>query len=256
MTKLSSSARRLSDLTSAEVPQSLQGATIVWAFGSVEQHGPHLPLSVDLDIADAFATATAARLEHSFVAPPQAFGARSLPGSGGGLAFPGTLYLRGGVLIEYLQGLIAGFATLGCKQLVIINGHYENEAFLLEAIDSTREAGELGTCAVTAFSWWSLVEQTWLDRHIGKRFPGWHAEHAGLTETSLMLHLKPDLVGLERPEHPTPPPAGIYVHPVDLPKTTTDGVLSSTACSTAELGRALFEHVVERILQQISYSQK
>jgi creatinine amidohydrolase len=240
-------APALADLTSADVRSAVEGATIVWGVGSIEQHGPHLPLSVDLDIADAMSRATALRLGRAYVAPAQAFGARSLPQSGGGLIYPGTVFLGGAVLIEYLEQVVSGFADLGCSRLVVVNGHYENEAFIFEAVDSCRHAGRLGRMAISAFSWWSLVQQDWIERRIGSRFPGWHAEHAGLTETSLMMYLRPGVVRSMRPEHATPPPAGLYAHPVDLQAIATDGVLSSTTGSTRELGAALFAHVIDEI---------
>src|SRR5690606_19035053 len=105
-----------------------------------------------------------------------------------------------------------------------INGHYENEAFIFEAIDSCRNDKLLEKTDVIAFSWWSLVHQSWIDREMGEAFPGWHAEHAGTTETSLMLYLRPSLVRASRPTHDTPPPVGVYKHPVDLEKTSTGGV--------------------------------
>lgn len=74
-------------------------------------------------------------------------------------------------------------------------------------------------------------------------FPGWHAEHAGLTETSLMLHLKPDLVREIRPEHSRPPLSGVYLHPIDPMQISDRGVLADTTKSSAELGAALFEHI-------------
>lgn len=246
--------RRLTDLTSAEVSEAIANATIIWPVGSTEQHGPHLPLSVDVDIAEGFATAVAAELGRAYVAPAQSISARSLPGSGGGLSFPGTIYLGGASLVQYFEEVIAGLIDLGCERLVIINGHYENEAFLFEAVDACRCAGRLQQSKVLAFSWWSLVDQGWLDREMGELFPGWHAEHAGVTETSLMLHLRPDLVRPQRPTHATPPPFGIYFHPVDLAKTTTDGVLSSTSGASAELGASLFEHVTEAIVHHIKFN--
>ncbi|MCE0444938.1 creatininase family protein [Streptomyces tricolor] len=86
-----------------------------------------------------------------------------------------------------------------------------------------------------AFSWWSLVRDTWTDAEIAE-FPGWHAEHAGVTETSLMLHLHPDLVTAERPDHDRPPRAGVYLHPVDVEQISNRGILSSTSGSSAALG--------------------
>lgn len=237
----------LTDIPSPEIGAAVRDATVVWGIGSVEQHGPHLPISVDFDIADSLSREVAGRLTNGLVAPTQPFGARSLPQSGGGLAFPGTIFITGDILINYFKQIISGFADLGCRKLVIIGGHFENEPFVFEAIDIARHDKSLREMSVSAFSWWSLVTQDWIEEHLGERFPGWHAEHAGLTETSLMMFLRPGVVNDIRLEHATPPQSGIYDHPLDLAAATTQGVLSSTVGATAELGQNLFKHIVEQI---------
>ncbi|MCX4762371.1 creatininase family protein [Streptomyces sp. NBC_01275] len=234
---------RLTDLTSSQVADAVRGRTVVWPLGAIEQHGPHLPLSVDLLLAEAFAEEIARELD-AFTLPAQAVGARSLPQSGGGLFFPGTVHVAGDTLIRFLRETLTSLTALPMARLVVVNGHYENEPFLFEALDQVREHGKLDGTEVFAFSWWSLVQDTWTDAEI-PAFPGWHAEHAGVTETSLMLHLRPDLVTDERPGHDRPPRAGVYLHPVDVEQTTNQGVLSSTSGSSAALGEKLLRHVVD-----------
>ncbi|MEU3411754.1 creatininase family protein [Streptomyces sp. NPDC006658] len=233
----------LTDLTSAQVADTVRGRTVVWPIGAIEQHGPHLPLSVDLILAEAFAGEIARELD-AFVLPAQAIGARSLPQSGGGLHFPGTVYMAGDTLVRFLRETLTALVALPMARLIVVNGHYENEPFLFEALDQVRERGLLDSTEVFAFSWWSLVRDTWTDAEI-PQFPGWHAEHAGVTETSLMLHLRPDLVTDERPDHDNPPRAGVYLHPVDVAQTTHRGVLSSTTGADAGLGEKLLRHVVD-----------
>ncbi|MBO1415155.1 creatininase family protein [Streptomyces sp. FH025] len=243
MTARHSGAPLLTDLTSAQVADAVRGRTVVWPIGAIEQHGPHLPLSVDLILAEAFATEIAKELD-AFTLPAQAVGARSLPQSGGGLHFPGTVYVAGDTLIRFLRETLTALSALPMARLIVVNGHYENEPFLFEALDQVREQGLLDSTEVFAFSWWSLVRDTWTGAEI-PRFPGWHAEHAGVTETSLMLHLRPDLVTDERPDHDDPPRAGVYLHPVDVGQTTNRGILSSTSGADAGLGEKLLRHVVD-----------
>ncbi|GAA0734383.1 creatininase family protein [Dactylosporangium roseum] len=242
-------ARSFTDLTSAEAGAQVRGATLVWPIGTIEQHGPHLPLSVDIDIPQALARAVAARLG-GYLVPVHSIAARSLPQSGGGLSFPGTVYVRGAVLVEYLRDAVASLMDLRPGRLVVINGHYENEALIYEALDLCRTAGALGSAEVFAFSWWSLVHETWLSEHVPK-FPGWHAEHAGFTETSLMLHLRPELVTPVRPVHDTPPHPGVYLHPADHRQLSHQGALSSSELASAEAGESLFGHVVHNICELV-----
>jgi len=58
-----------------------------------------------------------------------------------------------------------------------------------------REEGKLEGAKIIAMGWWSVVSDGVLEKLFGDRFPGWHAEHASVCETSLMLHLRNDLVG-------------------------------------------------------------
>ncbi|MFD0382237.1 creatininase family protein [Streptomyces stramineus] len=159
------------------------------------------------------------------------------------MSFPGTLHVHGDTLVRFLREALLSVAELPCARLLVVNGHFENEPFIFEALDQVCRDGAFDDKEVLAFSWWSLVQESWLRAELPE-FPGWHAEHAGVTETSLMLHLRPDLVREARPGHDRPPRSGIYLHPIDVAQTTNEGVLSSTQGSSAALGEKLFRHVV------------
>ncbi|PSJ26808.1 amidohydrolase [Streptosporangium nondiastaticum] len=237
-------AAAFDELTSPQVRESVSACrTLVWPIGATEQHGPHLPLSVDSILAEEFARQIAADLG-GLTLPVQPVAARSLPQSGGGLSFPGTLYVRGDTLVRFLRDAFASLLTLPFLRLVVVNGHYENEPFVFEALDQLRQDGAADGKEIFAFSWWSVVQESWLTAEFPS-FPGWHAEHAGLTETSLMLYLRPDLVRDDRPGHDHPPRNGVYLHPIDTERTTNHGILSPTSGSSAALGEKLFRHVTE-----------
>lgn len=220
---------------------------LVLPVGTVEQHGPHLPLTVDLEIPTRIAAKLAEELQ-GIVAPAIHYGARSLPQSGGAPTLAGTIFVRGSVLTEYLRDVIAGYVATGFRSIVVLNGHYENEAFLFEALKLCRRDGQLEGARVVALSWWSLVSDELLQKLFGNSFPGWHAEHASACETSLMLHLRSDLVGATRVDNATPPRVGIYLYPVDPAKLSNRGVLGSTSQASAEAGRALFEEICSNLL--------
>jgi len=235
------------ELNSENVRTKAAAAVLFVPLGTVEQHGPHLPLTVDIEIPARIAAAVAEKV-NGYVAPAIFYGARSLPQSGGSPELPGTIRVRGSVLTEYLKDVISGYASMGFPRIVILNGHYENEAFLFEALELCREEGKLGSSKVIGLSWWSLVPQTLIDRLFGESFTGWHAEHASACETSLMLHLRKDLVGAERVDHATPPRAGVYSYPAQAAKLSNRGVLGSTSNSSAEIGKALFEEICAQML--------
>ncbi len=237
-------------LNSENVAEKAGQGILVLPVGTVEQHGPHLPLTVDIEIPVRIASAVAEKIK-GFVAPAIFYGARSLPQSGGSPEIPGTIRIRGSVLTEYLKDVISGYASMGFRSVVILNGHFENEAFLFEAMELCREEGKLGGAKIVALSWWSLVPQALIDQLFGDRFTGWHAEHASACETSLMLHLRKDLVGTERVDNPTPPRAGIYTFPIDASRLSNRGVLGNSSSSSAEIGRALFEEICNQLISVI-----
>jgi len=234
-------------LNSENVREEAGRGILVLPVGAVEQHGPHLPLTVDIEIPARLALALVEKAG-GFVAPAIFYGARSLPQSGGSPEIPGTIRVRGSVLTDYLHDVISGYVSMGFRSIVVLNGHYENEAFLFEALEICRQEGRLEGANVVALSWWSLVPQSLLDKLFGERFTGWHAEHASACETSLMLYLRKELVGPARVDNATPPRAGIYTFPIEASKISSRGVLGSTSSASAENGRALFEEICSQLI--------
>lgn len=234
-------------LNSENIREEAGKGILVLPVGSVEQHGPHLPLTVDIEIPVRIAARAVEKIK-GFVAPAIFYGAGSLPQSGGGPEIPGTIRVRGSVLTDYLTDVIAGYVSMGFRFIVILNGHYENESFLFEALELCRQEGKLEGTRIVALSWWSLVPQALLDMLFGDRFTGWHAEHASACETSLMLHLRKDLVGPARVDNATPPRAGIYTFPIEASKISNRGVSGNTSSSSAENGKALFEEICSQLV--------
>jgi creatinine amidohydrolase len=237
---------RFEKLNTENVRTEAKESILVLPVGAVEQHGPHLPLAVDLEIPVRIASMLEEKL-NVIVAPAISYGARSLPQSGGGPGFAGTIHVRGSVLTEYLKDVFGGYVAAGFRSMVILNGHYENESFIFEALELCRQEGTLEDTRIIAAGWWSFVSDAAVKKLFGDRFPGWHAEHASTCETSLMLHLRSDLVGTTRIDNATPPKPGIYLLPADSAKISNRGVLGSTSLSSSEIGRALCEEICAQL---------
>lgn len=238
--------RYYADCTSEEIKNTLKDQTLLLPVGAIEQHGPHLPLSVDIDIATALAAELSKRGK-GLVAPGIAYAARSQPHSGGGPSFPGTIYVRGHVLIEYFVDIFKSYVRTGATRILVLNGHYENEPFLFEALEICRENDIFSATPIIGLSWWSLVSKSFCDELFQGEFPGWHAEHASTAETSLMLYLKPELVRDIRVDHDTPPLEGIYFHPIQPDKISNRGILAKTSRASKEIGEKLFFHICDQI---------
>lgn len=240
-----------SSLTTEEVGPALEQRIVLLPVGSTEQHGPHLPLSVDTDIPEAICRLLATNLG-GMIAPPLYYGARSLPQSGGGMAFPGTIFVQAATLISYIKDIVRSYVRSGASRIVIINGHYENEGLIFEALDELREAGEFQRTKVIALSWWSAVDEKLVVELFGLKFVGWHAEHASLVETSIMAYISPEKVRPIRVNHESPPKAGVYLYPVNEAGHSTRGVLHRTSEASPAAGKSLMTAIVGDLTGLIS----
>ncbi len=155
-------------MTSPEVADGGVSVLLV-PIGSLEQHGPHLPLDTDTRIAVALAVAVAAARSDAVVAPAIAIGS-----SGEHDGFAGTLSIGTETLRLVLVELVR--SNRDFAHVVFVNGHGGNLEALQAAVTLLRSEGH----SVFAFS---------------PSVPGGDA-HAGRTETSLLLHLDPALVRL------------------------------------------------------------
>lgn len=224
-----------------------RSAVIVPA-GAFEQHGPHLPMGTDALLSTTLAEAVAERMGAK-VAEPFSYGYKSQQKSGGGDHLPGTISLDAAALIAQARCVISGFLSQGVTDVVVLNGHFENYQFLYEAADlalgDLRAAGGGGAApSVLLLSYWDYVSDATLAEVYPDGFPGWDIEHGGVLETSLMLHLRPELVDMRRAvSHPPARLPRFDRLPVRAERTPETGCLSSPDGSDARKGELLFEQV-------------
>jgi creatinine amidohydrolase len=231
------------------------GATVFVPVGAFEQHGPHLPMGTDAILSTRVATAVA-EATGGLMAQPIAYGYKSQQKSGGGDHLVGTTSLDAATLIGVTRNLVVSFLKHGVQHIVFINGHYENYQFLYEGIDlALRDLG-LGPDAescVLLLSYWDYVSQQTLEAVYPDGFPGWDIEHGGVLETSLMLHLEPDLVDLGRAvDHPPAVLPRFDRLPVVPSRTPATGCLSAPTASDAAKGRLLFEQVTADLASDVA----
>lgn len=242
------SSPRISDMTAIQFSKIAQASnsTIIIPVGATEQHGPHMPLSVDSLLSSAVSDRVAEALRAA-VAPGITYGYKSQPRSGGGNHRTGTISLNGNTLIEYAKDLCNEYFRHGFKNVVFINGHYENYQFLYEGIDlSVKEQGH--EVKGILLSYWDFVPQQVIERVFPDGFTGWEVEHGGVLETSLMMHLYPDLVDEAAfPNHPPAASSNLDVFPEDPKRTPDSGCLSSPTGSTADKGKMILDAVVTGI---------
>lgn len=231
--------------------------TVFLPVGALEQHGPHLPMNCDELIPRALSESVARSVD-GLVAPSFAYGYKSQPRSGGGNHFPGTTSVDATTLIGQVRDVIREFARHGVRRMVLMDGHYENTMFIVEGVDlALRELARDGIrdmkllrIGYYEFTSRRTEQLVWPDG-----FPSWPLEHAGLMETSVMLHLRPDLVDMDQvPTHGPAdfPPYDVYPgNNQTIPGLPSSGALISAKDATAEKGRALVEDYVTGVCDAV-----
>lgn len=224
------------------------GAVVFLPVGSTEQHGHHMCLATDALMPTAIARMVAEAIG-GIVAPPINYGYKSQPKSGGGNHYIGTTSLSAATLIGLIHDILLEFARHGARRVVVMNGHMENTMFLVEGIDlalaDLRRDG-ITDMVVVKLDYYEFTESDTLAAMFPDGFPGWALEHAAVFETSLMLHLHPDMVDMRRvvAERAADfPPYDIY--PTDLGPIPPSGVLSPAGRASAAMGqRMMAEYAV------------
>ena len=244
--------KRLHFMSWPQAAKALQcpGSTVVWPFGAMEQHGPQLPLATDALFAERILDAVLGELAQDlpiWSLPPQAIGFS--PEHRG---FPGTVSLSAELLIGLIKQVGGQLAEQGVKRLVLFNAHGGQIALLQAAARQCRlRAPQLAVLPCFLWSGVSGLDQ-WLSPAELER-----GLHAGQAETSLMLHLHPELVGDARPrdgdhggDTPGSPPEGWSLEGAapcawltsDLSST---GVIGDASGASAEIGAGLEQRLVQ-----------
>jgi len=153
---------------------------------AVEQHGPHLPLATDAVINDGLVRATLPRLSPSSEAVLLVLPAQNVGLSPEHVSFAGTLSIRDITLLDAWTDLGRSVARAGVRKLIVLNTHGGQKA--LVDLVAMRLRDELGML-VARCTYFSLGSPPGLFESAAA-----HDIHGGELETSLMLHLRPDLV--------------------------------------------------------------
>jgi creatinine amidohydrolase len=199
--------------------------------GSIEQHGPHLPLDTDTVIARAVAARMALSLGKAWVAPAVAYGA-----SGEHQAFPGTCSIGTDALSVVMVELVRSIRCWA-QRVVLVNAHGGNLTAVRRAVEQLRAEGH-------DVAWVPCATE---DADL----------HAGRTETSLMLFLAPWSVRLDRAEAGNTQPLQEILPAMlagGVAAVSANGVLGDPAGASAAEGSQLLDNIVEDALSRLDHS--
>ncbi|MGS2617949.1 creatininase family protein [Micromonospora sp. LZ34] len=232
---------RWADASRQALAEQLPEAVVLLPVGATEQHGPHLPTGTDALIAEAVCDAAARRAAAR--SPRPLIVAPSIPvgASDHHLPFGGTLSLSPETLSAVLLDLTRSIAMQGGRRLVLVNGHGGNVGVChaAAAAASTRYG-----LAVGHVDYWRTAEA-----EPDVPVPG----HAGEFETSLVLVLRPELVGERagRSRVPEPPAVpGVDLHTAEMWQ-AIDGYTDRPEAADADTGRRRLDRLVTLLADRI-----
>jgi creatinine amidohydrolase len=235
----------------------LRSRVIVLPVGHTEQHGYHLPLSTDTLIIESIGSGIAeAAPEQVFTLPVFPYGV-----SMHRQAFAGTLNCGGRAFEDFWVAITDALTMRGFDRLYLINGHGGNHSFLVNAI---KYAGERHRRAFIATSWLYLSgEQGIAALNKLRESPIGGIGHACELETAFILHLRPELVHMERVVDEvdfTSTPnyymdwveGGALIANPPWDDDTRTGAYGAGSLGTAEKGRSWLEAAIAEKLEHVA----
>ncbi|NEE04454.1 creatininase family protein [Phytoactinopolyspora halotolerans] len=250
----------LIDLTFREVQALTPDTVAVLPLGAVEQHGPHLPLSTDYTIATSVAEAAVTGVADAGRADVVLMPGLAYTKSDEHHWAPGTIWLSWDTLMRTLVDIGRSLAATPIERLLFVNGHGGNSALGQVACRQLRR--EFGLKTFLAHSMMPL-DHGGMDvadpNELG------FGIHGGFKETSLMLHLRPDLVRMDLAERAVPEALTEYSmigfgKPVSFGWLSDDfgpaGHIGDPTGANAESGKSLFEGAVQAMMAAIDEASR
>jgi len=251
---------KLEEMTWPEIEAALRAGyeTIIIPSGSIEQHGPHLPLLTDRLIGERVAELTASNLGRTLVAPI------IRPGlSYHHMMFPGSLTVSPEVFTRLYEEYCLALARHGFRTFILTSGHGGNFAFLdgigFYLMDFLRVHG-FQTRVVPEVYGAGYVELQ--QRLVAEQFgvPVEEAQwHADVLETACMLAIRPDLVRMDKAARGwiSADGSSIDLYAESLRVLTPNGIIGDARRATREMGVALLERLsdwmAERLRRRLSW---
>jgi creatinine amidohydrolase len=221
-------SHRLADLRWPEIARrAASGALLAIPLGSTEQHGPHLPLSTDTDVAVALCERLAGRRPDVLVAPALPFGS-----SGEHAGFSGTLSIGQAATEQVVVELVRSAGDT-FRHVLLVSAHGGNAGPVHRALETLRsESRDV-----------LLYEPT-----------GYDGPHAGRSETSLQLALQPALVASERAEAGDTRPLAELLPALragGVRAVSANGVLGDPREASRDEGIALLERLTDDLVRRV-----
>ena len=207
--------------------------------GSIEQHGPHLPISTDSDIVTEIATKLSEKI-NGFLLPTIIYGISEEH-------FPFfNLSIKKSTLSKVLEDLCESLVKNGISRIIIINGHYGNLDSLKKFEKKSKKNG-----GIKIYSYWKYMKREF--------------DHAGNVETSIMLaisrnvNMKKAKIGFQTDGMSKQKISEINkLAQKSFPEVTGNGVWGDPTKASARLGRKIIKEIVDNLVKEsnLTYRNK
>lgn len=213
-------------------------AVLPW--GATEAHNYHLPYATDVyesqHIAEESARLAWEQGAKAVALPPVPFGVNT-----GQLDIPLTINMNPSTQLAVLRDIVESLEIQGIFKLLILNGHGGND--FKNMLRELQGATEVFCCTL---NWWTILD--------AKQYVDEPGDHGGELETSLMMHLRPDLVALDQAGDGRSIPfriaglkEGWVWAPREWRRATVDTGVGNPKAATADKGARYFKAVTEKI---------
>ncbi|MDB6028499.1 MAG: hypothetical protein JWM68_4722 [Verrucomicrobiales bacterium] len=224
---------------------------VVLPLGSFEQHGHHLPLTTDTDIVTAIARRMEQQRPEKILCLPTLWPGHSTHH----LFFPGTLSVHQAPYIQLVIELCSSIAKMGAKKVFLLNGHGGNDVPLRAAVRELKTT--FPTLQVVYASYWTIAAKS--IKEVRESELG-GLGHACEMETSVMLHLHPERVKMNKARRDGPKHTdefrkadmqyGRAVYFVnEFHEISETGTVGHPDLATAEKGERFMRGIVQEVTQ-------
>ena len=232
-----------------------QDRVVVVPIGTLEDHGPHLPIDTDVRIIEAICARACERAADQTVLMPIVTHGYSPHHRD----FPGSINIRWNVFVEYLRDITESLVYHGFRRIILANGHGSN----MPLVDVAARLTILDHPDTLCCDYFYLYTEAGKEAIRGVResaFPGGMA-HACELETSIYLALAPELVQMDKAERDMNQPASDYFYMdwFDGPGSMMEywstlsktGTMGDPTLATAEKGAVLLDAAVDELVMVI-----
>ena len=222
---------------------------VIVPVGSLEQHGPHMPVEVDSQLGEQVANRTARLVDargHKVVVLPMLWTGISEHH----MSFGGTITLDLPTFSAVIEGICRSLVRHGFRRIVLLNAHGGNDNALRSLTDELTP--KLGV-PIIQFTYWDASADA--IAAILEQQP--QVQHACEAETSMMLAVRPDLVAGERIPLPNRTPhaheivgPGVYRWRT-LGAMSASGVVGHPEAASADKGNRLFDGITRALADKL-----